>query len=97
MLVLKDGAVAFEYYGLGNGPGTRWQSMSVVKSMTATLVGMAIHDGYIDSLDDTLERYLPRFGGSAYDGVTVRQLLQMASGVRWNETYTDPSSDRRAM
>lgn len=97
MLVLKDGEVAFEYYGLGNGPDTRWMSMSVVKSMTATLVGMAIHDGYIDSLDDTLERYLPRFAGSAYDGVTVRQLLQMASGVRWNETYTDPASDRRAM
>jgi hypothetical protein len=97
MLVLKDGEVAFEYYGLGNGPETRWMSMSVVKSMTATLVGMAIHDGHIDSLDDTLERYLPRFAGSAYDGVTVRQLLQMASGVRWNETYTDPASDRRAM
>ncbi|HBO13015.1 MAG TPA: serine hydrolase, partial [Halieaceae bacterium] len=97
MLVLKEGEVAFEYYGLGNGPETSWMSMSVVKSMTATLVGMAIRDGYIDSLDDTLERYLPRFAGSAYDGVTVRQLLQMASGVRWNETYTDPASDRRAM
>jgi CubicO group peptidase (beta-lactamase class C family) len=97
MLVLKDGAVAFEYYGLGNSPATRWMSMSVVKSMTATLVGMAIHDGHIDSLDDNLVRYLPRFAGSAYDGVTVRQLLQMTSGVRWNETYTDPASDRRAM
>jgi CubicO group peptidase (beta-lactamase class C family) len=97
LLVLKDGAIAYEYYGFGNDRETRWQSMSVVKSMTATLVGMAIADGYIDSLDDNIVRYLPRFEGSAYDGVSVRELLQMASGVRWNETYTDPASDRRAM
>jgi CubicO group peptidase (beta-lactamase class C family) len=97
LLVLRDGAVAYEYYGLGNGPDTRWMSMSVVKSMTATLVGCAIADGHIGSLDDPLTRYLPDFAGSAYDGVTVRQLLQMASGVAWNETYTDPASDRRAM
>jgi CubicO group peptidase (beta-lactamase class C family) len=72
-------------------------SMSVVKSMTATLVGAAIHDGYIKSLDDPIVQYLPRFRDTAYDGVTVRQILQMASGVSWNETYTDPTSDRRRM
>ena len=71
--------------------------MSVVKSMTATLIGAAIQDGYIESIDDPIVRYLPRFGGTAYDGVTVRHLLQMTSGVAWNETYTDPSSDRRKM
>lgn len=97
LLVVKDGAVAFEQYALGNDEQTRWMSMSVVKSIAATLVGVAIQDGYIDSLDDSLTRYLPQFAGSAYDGVTVRQLLQMASGVAWNETYTDPASDRRAM
>jgi len=97
LLVVKDGEVAFERYFLGNTRQTRWMSMSVVKSITATLVGMAIRDGYIESIDDPLTRYLPQFEGSAYDGVTVRNLLQMASGVDWNETYTDPSSDRRAM
>lgn len=97
ILVLKDGQVRFEKYLLGNTPRTRWMSMSVVKSMTATLVGMAIKDGYIKSLDAPVTDYLPRLHGTAYDGVTVRQLLQMASGVAWNETYTDASSDRRAM
>jgi len=72
-------------------------SMSVVKSMAAILVGAAIKDGYITSIDDSIVRYLPEMAGSAYDGVSVRNLLQMASGVAWNETYTDPSSDRRRM
>lgn len=97
LLVVKDGEIAYEKYFLGNGPDTRWMSMSVVKSMTATLVGMAVKDGYIKSIDDPLTAYLPQFAGTAYDGVSVRNLLQMASGVAWNETYTDPASDRRAM
>ncbi len=97
LLVVHDGEIVFERYLLGNTRNTKWMSMSVVKSMTATLVGMAIADGAIESLDDALTRYLPRFRGTAYDGVTVRHLLQMASGVAWNETYTDPASDRRAM
>lgn len=97
ILILKDGEVVFEKYLLGNAPDSRWMSMSVVKSMTATLIGAAIQDGYIDSLDDPIVRYLPRFTDTAYDGVTVQQVLQMTSGVAWNETYTDPTSDRRRM
>ncbi|EED36334.1 beta-lactamase [Luminiphilus syltensis NOR5-1B] len=97
ILIVKDGEVLFEKYLLGNHRDTRWMSMSVVKSITATLVGMAIHDGYIASIDDPLTDYLPAFKDTAYDGVTVRHLLQMASGVAWNETYTDPTSDRRSM
>jgi len=97
LLIIQDGSIRFEKYLLGNNEHTRWMSMSVVKSITATLVGAAIRDGYIDGLDAPLVRYLPRFKGSAYDGVSVRQLLQMASGVAWNETYTDPASDRRRM
>jgi CubicO group peptidase (beta-lactamase class C family) len=72
-------------------------SMSVVKSMTATLIGAAIQDGYIESIDDLIVQYLPRFEHTAYDSVSVRQVLQMTSGVAWNETYTDPTSDRRRM
>jgi CubicO group peptidase (beta-lactamase class C family) len=97
MVVLKDGKVAFETYQFGNTEKTRWMSMSVVKSMTASLVGAAIQDGYIKSIDDPVTRYLPELAGSAYDGVSVRNLVQMASGVKWNETYTDPASDRREM
>ncbi|MDX1480637.1 MAG: serine hydrolase domain-containing protein, partial [Woeseiaceae bacterium] len=81
MLVLHEGRVVFEKYFLGNDDTTRWMSMSVVKSMTAALIGAAIQDGYIRSIDDPIVDYLPRFEGSAYDGVTVKHLLQMASGV----------------
>jgi len=97
LLVIKDGKIAHENYQLGNTEDTRWMSMSVVKSITATLVGAAIQDGHIKSIDDPIVQYLPELKGSAYDGVSVRNLLQMASGVGWNETYTDPKSDRRRM
>jgi CubicO group peptidase (beta-lactamase class C family) len=97
LLIIRDREIRFEKYLLGNDEDTRWMSMSVVKSMTATLIAAAHMDGYIKSLDDPVVRYLPRFRGTAYDGVKVRQILQMASGVAWNETYTDPASDRRAM
>jgi CubicO group peptidase (beta-lactamase class C family) len=97
LLVLKNGKIAFERYELGNDETTRWMSMSMVKSMSSTLVGVAIKDGYIKSIDDRITRYLPTLAGSAYEGVTVRNLLQMASGVKWDETYTNPASDRRRM
>ena len=97
LLVLKDGRVALERYAFGNGPRTRWMSMSVAKSITSTLIGAAVRDGAIGSIDDPVTRYVPRLAGSAYDGVTVRNLLMMSSGVRWNETYTDPASDRRRL
>jgi CubicO group peptidase (beta-lactamase class C family) len=95
LLVLKDGAIVLEDYELGLAPADRWASFSVAKSVCSTLVGAAITDGFIASVLEPLTRYLPELGGTAYDGVSVRHLLQMASGVRWDETYTDPGSDRR--
>jgi CubicO group peptidase (beta-lactamase class C family) len=97
MLIIHRGDIVFEQYLLGNDEHSRWMSMSVVKSITATLIGAAIHDGHISSIDDPIVNYLPRFKGTAYDGVTVKHLLQMSSGVAWNETYTDVTSDRRLM
>lgn len=97
LLVLQDGAIAYETYQLGNDERTRWMSMSMVKSVLAMLVGAAIQEGRIASVDDPVTRYLPELAGSAYDGASVRDLLTMSSGVAWNETYTDPTSDRRRM
>lgn len=97
IIVVKDGEVIFEEYMLGNDAQTRWMSMSVVKSITATLIGMAIRDGAIETIDDPVSRYVTELQGSVYEGVTVRHLLQMSSGVDWNETYTNPRSDRRSM
>ena len=93
LLVLQDGKIRLERYGLGFGPEGRWTSFSVAKSITSTLVGAAIQDGHIESLDTPIVRYLPELADSAYDGVSVRQLLTMTSGVDWNEDYTDPQSD----
>jgi CubicO group peptidase (beta-lactamase class C family) len=95
LLVLKDGRIAFENYQLGTNRETRWMSMSVAKSITSTLIGAAVKQGLIKSINDPVTKYAPELSGSAYDGVTIRDVLMMSSGVKWNETYTDPSSDRR--
>jgi CubicO group peptidase (beta-lactamase class C family) len=97
VLVLKDGQIALEQYEFSNTPQTRWVSFSVVKSMTSTLAAAAVQDRLIGGLDDPVTKYLPQLRDSGYDGASIRNVLQMASGVRWNETYTDPSSDRRKM
>jgi CubicO group peptidase (beta-lactamase class C family) len=93
LLVLQDGRVRLERYARGFAPGQRWTSFSVAKSLTSTLVGAAVKDGFIKSLDDPVTRYIPELSASAYDHVTVRQVLTMTSGVRWNEDYTNPESD----
>lgn len=93
VLVLHDGVVRLERYALTGGPSVRWHSFSIAKSITSTLVGAAMRDGSIRSLDDLVTRYITDLRGSAYDEVTVRQLLTMTSGVRWNEDYTDLTSD----
>jgi CubicO group peptidase (beta-lactamase class C family) len=85
LLILKDGEIALERYGMDNGPESRWTSFSTAKSMTATLLGAALYDGAIGSLDDRCDLYLPRLRGSAYEGVTVRNVLRMCSGVAWRE------------
>lgn len=97
ILIIRNGEILLEKYLLGNDEHTQWMSMSVVKTITGTLIGAAIKDGLITSIDDPIVNYLPRFRNTAYDGVTVKHLLQMTSGVAWNETYTDPTSDRRRM
>lgn len=93
IMVLKDGKIRYEAYGLGLTHDDRWTSFSVAKSFTSTLLGAAIKDGFIESLDDPVTDYIPGLKGSAYDGVTVKQLATMTSGVKWNEDYTDPNSD----
>lgn len=93
LLVVQDGKIRLERYALGYGPSGRWTSFSVAKSFTSTLVGAAIRDGYIRSINDPVTRYVPDLAGGGYDGVTIRQLLTMTSGVKWNEDYTDPNSD----
>jgi CubicO group peptidase (beta-lactamase class C family) len=97
LLVLQHGQIKLERYRYGNTERTRWMSMSVAKSVTSTLFGAALQDGHILSLDDPVTGYVPALTGSAYEGVSIRDVLMMSSGVRWRETYTDPTSDRRRL
>lgn len=93
LIVIQDGKIRLEKYARGYAANGRWTSFSVAKSFTSTLVGAAIKDGYIKSVNDPVTSYLPDLAGSGYDGVTVAQLLSMTSGVKWNEDYFDPNSD----
>lgn len=97
LLIIKDGEIVLERYAQGNTAESKWTSFSVGKSIVSTLVGAAIQDGKIKSINDPVTDYLPQMHGTAYDGVTVRQLLQMSSGAKWNEDYLDPDSDLSAM
>ena len=93
LVILQDGKVRMEKYGLDFTAQGKWTSFSVAKSFTSTMVGAAIKDGYIKSIDDKVSAYILDLKGSAYDDVTIKQLLTMTSGVKWNEDYTDPKSD----
>ncbi len=93
LLVIKDGVIRYEFYGMGNDEDTRWISFSMSKSVTSMLLGAAIADGYIGSVDDKVTDYLPLLKGSSYDQASLKHVLQMASGVAWNEDYTDMNSD----
>lgn len=93
LLVLQDGQILHEQYALGNDEETRWISFSIAKSVSSLLMGAAILDGAIETLDEEIDTYMPVFEGTSYDDVSIRDVLQMASGVTWNEDYADPSSD----
>lgn len=93
LVIVQDGKIRLERYGQEFAADGRWTSFSVAKSFTSTLVGAAIQDGYIKSLEDKVSQYIPDLRGSVYDEVTIRQLLTMSSGVKWNEDYEDPEAD----
>ena len=93
LLVVQDGKVLMEHYAVDHGAEVPWVTFSVTKSVTSLLIGAAIKDGYIDSVADPIVKYLPRLAGSEYGESRVQDILQMASGIAWNEDYEDPESD----
>ena len=68
-------------------------SWSVAKSFISALFGIAMDEGYIESIDQTVDEYLPELKGSGYEGVKIKDVLQMSSGIKFDETYSDPQSD----
>lgn len=96
LMVLKDGQIRHESYYLGTGPEDRRISWSLAKSFLSALFGIVRDEAGI-GLDDQVVKYAPQLAGSAYDGVTVRQILQMTSGLAFNEDYLDFWSDINKM
>lgn len=92
-MVVKDDQVLLEHYAEGNNAESVWVSFSVTKSVTSMLIGAALHDGYIQSVDDTVATYLPRLRGTPYGEARIEDILHMASGIAWNEDYEDEASD----
>ncbi len=92
-LVLKDSRIVYEKYWRGNDAGTHWISFSMCKSFVSALIGIAVSEGAIASINDPVTRYAPELAGSAYDGVRIKDILQMSSGASWNEDYSDWNSD----
>lgn len=97
LVILKDGELRYEDYFLGTGMEDLRISWSVAKSYLSVLLGIVLEDGDIASLDDPVTRYAPSLSGTAYDGATVRNVAQMASGVAFDEDYFDFWSDINRM
>jgi CubicO group peptidase (beta-lactamase class C family) len=97
LVVLKDGEIVYENYFLGTEPDDRRISWSVAKSYLSALVGVLLDEGKIASLDDQVTQYAPDLMGTAYEGATIRNVLNMASGVTFDEDYLDKNSDINRM
>lgn len=93
MIILKNGQIAYEYYKGDNDATTLWTSRSIAKSIVATLIGVAIQQKKINSLDTPIIEYLPDLKNTVWHNVTIRQLIQHTSGVHWSEDYKDPQSE----
>ncbi|MBT2187042.1 serine hydrolase domain-containing protein [Sphingobium nicotianae] len=87
LLVIRDGKILFEDYRNRSDASTRFISFSMAKSITSMLLGIALDKGMIRSIDDPVTAYVPELKGGGYDGVTLRHILQMRSGVDYEERY----------
>lgn len=93
LIVLQNNQIKLEAYGENVNKNSLWTSFSVAKSISSMLLGIALKEGDIKSLEDELQAYIPELKGHDYGKVTVRQLLTMTSGIAWNEDYEDPKAD----
>lgn len=93
LLVLKNDTIVYENYWRGQKPNTAHISWSMAKSYISLLFGIAIEEEYIGDLNLTVDHYLPELKGSGYEGVKIKDVLEMSSGVKFDETYSDPNSD----
>jgi len=93
LLIIQDDCIRYEQYARSQHENSPHISWSVAKSYVSALFGIAIEEGYIKSINQSVDEYLPDLKGSGYEGVSIKDVLQMSSGVKFDETYGDPSSD----
>ncbi|MCX7861482.1 MAG: beta-lactamase family protein [Bacteroidales bacterium] len=91
-LVLKDDSLIFEQYWNNGGPNVISNSFSMAKSITGLLIGFAIQDGKIKSVDQYACEYLPEFNSACKKHIRIKDLLTMSSGLTWDESYFNPFS-----
>ncbi len=102
LVVLKidsttEARLLFESYHLGNNAKTKTISWSINKSVVSALIGIAVSEQKIKSVEDDVTIYVPELKNSAYDGVKIKDVLQMSSGIWFDENYDDPFSDINVM
>ena len=97
LVVVKDGSIVFEDYYKETDASDKRISWSVGKSFVSVMTGIALADGEIESIDDSVSKYVPALIGSVYEGVPLRDVLNMASGIQFDENYIDPDSDINKM
>ena len=97
LVILDEGDLVHESYHLGTGPDDLRISWSVAKSYLSALMGTLVADGTIPDLDAPVTDYAPLLEGSAYEGASIRDVLQMQSGVTFDEDYLDYDSDINRM
>ena len=93
LMILKDGEIVYENYWNKNKENSKHIIWSVSKSFLSALVGIALDEGLIEDINDPIIKYLDDFKGTGYEGVSIKNLLQMSSGIKFNEDYGDPDSD----
>lgn len=93
LIVLQDGNVVFEQYYQGHDARSLHISWSLAKSMISAMLGIAVHEGAIHSVQDPVDRYAPSLKGTAYEGIPLKDVMQMSSGVAFNENYDDDNAD----
>src|SRR5262249_29872863 len=95
LLIAQDDTILYEHYQYGRGPSDRFVSQSMGKTFTAMLIGIAVGEGAIKSIDDLAETYAPALKGTEYGRTSIRDLLHMASGIRFSEDYGGNDDDER--
>ena len=96
LLVMKNGAILAERYQYDRKPEHRFASMSMAKTLVAMLIGIALHEQRISSIDDLAQQYVPELKGHPYGETKLRHLLTMSSGVKFSEVY-DGKDDMSVM